>query len=55
MLLKVFGSKVADFTLKLSGYLVKPNVTVKDIGVTLDSGLSFNSHISDMSAAITAY
>lgn len=53
LLSKRLNSKVSDFTLKLCGYSVKPNTTVKDIGVSLDAGLSFNSHIDNMSA--TAY
>ena len=44
-------SKLPDVTVSFLGQQLCPVLSAKDLGVTLDSGLTFNNHISSLSSS----
>ena len=46
------ASKLPDVTVPFLGQQVCPVSSAKDLGVTLDSGLAFNNHISLFSSSL---
>ena len=45
-------SKLPDVTVSFLGQQLCPVSSAKDLGVTLDSGLTFNNHISSLSSSL---
>ena len=45
-------SKLPDVTVSFLGQQLCPVLSAKDLGVTLDSGLTFNNHISSLSSSL---
>ena len=46
------ASKLPDVTVPFLGQQLLPVSSAKDLGVILDSGLTFNDHISSLSSAL---
>ena len=47
-------SKLPDVTISFLGQQLCPVSSAKDLGVTLDSGLTFNNHISSLSSLLSS-